>query len=234
MQRAMIEAMESRTMFAAVPAMAGAGAFAGRDHVLYVRGDCAAENTVHVGLGADGGSIEVHMEWTNKRGVTKRFDGSFALASVNSLVVRGGGRDDAIVVDESNGAFLLPTRLSGAGGADIVVGGSGNDVICGGAGDDEMNGMGGDDVLHGGMGNDSEYGGDGNDTLWGGLGDDTLDGGDGDDKFGGILGTNTVVGGSGRDEVFARAAGQNVWADFNAADDTLTVRVKKEAADPVV
>ena len=53
--------------------------------------------------------------------------------------------------------------LTGAGGADTLVGGGGNDIL---------NGAGGADTLIGGAGNDSLYGGDAIDRMGGGAGDD--------------------------------------------------------------
>ena len=52
--------------------------------------------------------------------------------------------------------------------------------------------------------------------------------------LGGILGTNVMIGGTGNDEFLARAADQNPGTDFNDAEDTLTIRLKKEATDPAV
>jgi Ca2+-binding RTX toxin-like protein len=226
-----IESMESRTLFAAGPT-----AFVNAVGVLRVHGATGGGNTITVGYNADQTTIEVHIDSTNRLGVSKSFDGTFPLASrpVSSVVVRGGNRADTISIDETSGQpFLLPTRINGLKGNDVITGGSGDDVLVGNLGDDTLDGLGGNDELHGGLGNDTERGGEGDDTIWGGLGDDTLNGEAGNDHLGGILGTNVMIGGAGNDEFKVRAEGQNPDTDFTEGEDTLTV-VKKEAKDPAV
>ena len=231
MGHAFVEAMEARTLFAAGP-----GASANLMGVLRVHGAPGGGNTITVGLNAGGPAVDVHIDSVNRRGVAKSFDASFPLAAttINSIVVRGGNGADTIRIDETHGVMPVPTRLNGLRGDDVITGGSGDDTLVGHLGNDTLSGLGGNDSLHGGRGNDTASGGDGNDSVWGGLGDDTLNGDAGDDKLGGILGTNVLIGGAGNDEFLARAADQNPSSDFNEAEDTLTIRVKKEAKDPAV
>jgi Ca2+-binding RTX toxin-like protein len=226
----MIELMEARTLSAAGP-----GAFVNALGVLRVRGAAGGANTIAVGLNEAGTAIDVHIDSVNKLGVSKAFDGSFPTATrpATSLVVRGGNRADTITIDETHGAFPVPTHVNGLKGDDTITGGSGDDVLIGNWGDDTLIGMGGNDSLHGGKGNDTERGGAGDDVIWGGLGDDTLNGEAGDDVLGGILGTNVMIGGGGSDEFKVRADGQNPDTDYTDGVDRLTV-VKKEAKDPAI
>jgi Ca2+-binding RTX toxin-like protein len=229
MTQRFVESMESRTLFAGGP-----GAFVNTLGVLRVHGTAGGGNEITVGYNAGKTAIDVHIESTNRLGVAKSFDASFPLdtKTITSVVVRGGNRADTISVQDANGEFLLPTRLNGLRGDDTITGGAGDDTLVGHFGNDMLVGLGGNDSLHGGKGSDTERGGEGNDTIWGGLGDDILNGEAGDDRLGGILGTNVMIGGDGADEFLARAEDQNPDTDFADGEDTLTIRLKKEAKDP--
>ena len=75
-------------------------------------------------------------------------------------IIRGDDNDNTIVNTD-----LLPNRIYGYGGNDVLSGAAGNDSLFSGIGDDFA------------------YGGDGNDLLHGGLGRDVLTGGNGADAF---------------------------------------------------
>ena len=130
------------------------------------------------------------------------------VANTAQLQVFGRGGNDAITLNEANGA-LPAAALFGGAGNDTVTGGSGADLLFGGAGDDVLNGKGGSDLMFGGAGNDVLTGGDGDDQMFGGAGNDRLvwNPGDDNDTVEGGAGTDTVEvnGGTGA-EVFTLAA----------------------------
>ncbi|MFO0844143.1 MAG: CAP domain-containing protein [Gemmataceae bacterium] len=87
---------------------------------------------------------------------------TFALSSVDQLVIVGEGGNDTISVSPS---LTVWTRIFGNAGNDVILGGGGSDNIYGGPGND---------VLQGGAGNDALIGGDGIDALSGGAGSNTV------------------------------------------------------------
>ena len=84
--------------------------------------------------------------------------------------------------------------VTGAEGADTIIGGAPGDQLSGDHGNDVINGGSGDDYLDGGAGNDLLDGGDGADELFDGLGNDQLSGGDDDDQLIALSGTNALSG----------------------------------------
>jgi Ca2+-binding RTX toxin-like protein len=106
-------------------------------------------------------------------------DFSFARADVKRIVVDGRAGNDAIRIDEANGAFEngIPTILAGAAGKDTLAGGSGAERLLGGSGADSIDGNGGADTAFMGAGNDT--------FIW--------DPGDGSDKVEGQQGADTMV-----------------------------------------
>ena len=106
----------------------------------------------------------------------------------NTLRIKliGGGGNDNLRLDETNG--VLP--------AATIDGGRGNDTILGGAGIDNLIGGLGDDSIDGNKGNDIATMGAGNDLF-------TWDPGDGSDKVDGNEGADRMLfNGSGGDEKF--------------------------------
>src|SRR4051794_27204554 len=99
--------------------------------------------------------------------------GTPTVANPSLIQIFGQGGDDALALNEANGA--LP--------AANLFGGAGNDVLTGGSGNDQLFGQGDNDTLLGKGGNDSLFGGDGNDSLIGGAGDDQAFGQGGDDRM---------------------------------------------------
>lgn len=158
--------------------------------ILTILGDRGG-NAIEVGRDA-AGAIEV-----NGRAVD--IHGSRAtVGNVHRIVVFGGGGNDRIALDESNGP-LPNARLHG---------GTGDDALFGGSGADRLLGDDGNDALTGGPGNDQSFGGAGNDQLiWNpGDGSDVNEGGDGTDAV--------VVNGGGVGETFtATADGTRVHFD---------------------
>lgn len=157
-----------------------------------------------------------------------------------SLVLKGGKRDDVLVGDTGD------DRLDGNKGDDLLLGGAGddkldgdkgNDVLFGGAGDDKLDGgknsdalFGGDgnDALEGGEGSDVLFGGDGNDVLEGGEGSDVLFGGDGNDVLEGGEGSDVLFGGGG-DDVLEGGEGADTFVfDANSGYDVINDVLKKD------
>ena len=84
--------------------------------------------------------------------------GTPTVANTSLIQIFGQGGDDALALNEANGA--LP--------AANLFGGAGNDVLTGGSGNDQLFGQGDNDTLLGKGGADFLFGGDGNDVLTGG------------------------------------------------------------------
>jgi Ca2+-binding RTX toxin-like protein len=142
--------------------------------------------------------------------------GTPTVANTSLIQVFGLDGDDALVLDESNGA-LPAANLFGGNGNDTLVGGSGDDQLFGQAGNDILLGKGGNDLLFGGDGNDTLTGGDGNDQVFGEAGNDTMiwNPGDDNDLFEGGDGTDTAVvnGGNGAETFSITANGSRVRFD---------------------
>jgi Ca2+-binding RTX toxin-like protein len=107
-------------------------------------------------------------------------DFSFARSGIARIVVDGRGGNDAIRIDDRNGAVedtKTPTILAGGDGRDTLSGGSGTETLLGGRGNDSIDGNGGADTGLLGPGDDT--------FIW--------DPGDGSDKVEGQRGTDTMV-----------------------------------------
>jgi Ca2+-binding RTX toxin-like protein len=162
------EALEGRTLFAAVPAAATLTA-----GMLEVTGTNKSDD-IHLALGATAGQLDVLLNGAPLA--------SFPLDDVAGVRVSGRNGHDTIVVDA--GVTLSVTFL----------GGNGRDTLVGGPGDDTLEGGNGNDVLTGNAGVDSLLGGNGRDTLDGGDGVDTLVGGRARDSVTGGLETDLFMG----------------------------------------
>jgi len=181
--------------------------FQARQHLLFVTGD-DGDNQVIIGRDPDG-HLLVNSGAISPSGAT--------ISNVDVIRVNGGGGNDVISLDETNGP-LPSAQLLGGGGNDTLSGGSGSDELSGQGGDDILSGRGGADLLSGGGGNDFIAGGAGEDVLFGGGGDDFIDGdqgvdiaylGAGNDVFRWDPGdgSDVVEGGSGFDEMLFNGAG---------------------------
>ena len=97
---------------------------------------------------------------------------------VNRIAVDARAGDDALRIDEANGAFTdsIPTTLDGGDGSDNLAGGSGTELLLGGFGNDSIDGNRGDDLALLGAGDDTFVWdpGDGSDTVRGRFGTDTM------------------------------------------------------------
>jgi hypothetical protein len=117
-------------------------------------------------------------------------DFAFARSDLRAIKVSMGSGNDAVRVDDANGAFTdsIPTTIAGGAGDDSLIGGAGAETFQGGDGND---------TIDGGRGNDTAYLGDGNDVFtWDpGEGSDVIDGQGGRDRmlFNGGAGADTVT-----------------------------------------
>ena len=174
----------ARALGALVVATAGVGVFAGgasaattaqvANQTLRITGDGTAERialrlqagvpgTLQIDLGDDGSA-----------------NLSFDRSKFTKILVDAGGGDDAVRIDEANGAFTNQeaTTINGQAGNDSLVGGSSAEALNGGDGDDLVDGDRGDDPkLTGGAGADTFVWnpGDGSDGLDGGADADVMD-----------------------------------------------------------
>jgi Ca2+-binding RTX toxin-like protein len=94
------------------------------------------------------------------------------------IQITGGGGNDSVRIDESNGAFTTttPTSIDGGSGNDTILGGSGAESLIGGSGNDVVDGNGGADRIDLGSGDDRFVWdpGDGSDAVNGGTGQDSM------------------------------------------------------------
>jgi hypothetical protein len=116
-------------------------------------------------------------------------DATFDRATFDRILVRAGGGDDTVRIDDTNGTFTdtETTTISGDRDDDTMLGGGGNELFLGGPGDDVADGNRGADVGVMGAGDDTFIWdpGDGSDVVEGQRGYDTMDfnGADGAETF---------------------------------------------------
>ena len=170
-----LEVLESRRLLSSALLVGG---------TLEVLGDTGVTNQITVGLD-EAGSIVVSMAADSGPAMTQ----TFAFADVMKILMRGGGSNDNLAVDQG---ISIPAKICGLEGNDTITGGSGNDRISGGTGDDVIVGGAGNDMIHGQAGNDNISGGEGNDRIFGETGNDTLTGDAGKDVLHGGPGSNTI------------------------------------------
>ena len=176
-------------------------------HRLFVTAD-EGDNNVVISRDA-GGHLFANGEAIDDATVT----------NTDLIRVNGGGGNDVITLDETNGP-LPAAHLFGGDGNDTLIGGSGTDVLFGGAGNDFVAGGAGNDTLFGGDGNDFLDGDQGADVGFLGAGNDVFrwDQGDGSDR---------VEGGSGSDQVLFNGFGAAEQFTLSASGDhALLTRVQ--------
>jgi RTX calcium-binding nonapeptide repeat (4 copies) len=105
-------------------------------------------------------------------------DFSFDRTKVARIAVNARSGNDAVRIDEGNGAFTdtIPTAIAGGVGNDTIAGGKGVETLLGGDGNDSIDGNGGNDVARLGGGDDTFIWdpGDGSDTVEGQNGTDIM------------------------------------------------------------
>ena len=142
--------------------------------------------------------------------------GTPTVANVALIQIFGQGGNDALSLNEVNGA-LPKANLFGGAGNDTLIGGSGADQLFGQAGNDLLLGKGGFDFLFGGADNDQLTGGDGDDQVFGESGNDRMIWNPGDDtdlnEGGTGIDTVEVNGGNGAEVFTVTANGTRVRFD---------------------
>src|SRR3954468_6208984 len=142
--------------------------------------------------------------------------GTPTVANTSLIQIFGQGGDDALALNEANGA-LPAANLFGGAGNDVLTGGSGNDQLFGQGDNDTLLGKGGADFLFGGDGNDVLTGGDGDDQVFGEAGNDRMIWNPGDDtdlfEGGADIDTAEVNGGNGSETFTLTANGARVRFD---------------------
>jgi hypothetical protein len=159
-----------------------------------------------------------------------------------SLFADGGPGDDRLDATQTDFA-----QLSGADGADVLLGGYGSDTLTGGPGPDVISGGPGLDTVSyadhasgvsvrlGGstgdgaageadsIGDDVEraVGGDGNDLLVGTDGPDQIAGGSGNDRLEGLGGDDMLMGDSGDDRLEGHSGNDLLWGGSGKATPDL-------------
>jgi Ca2+-binding RTX toxin-like protein len=207
-QSTRFEQLESRTLFAVTASfIPGAG-------VLTVFGD-ALDNNITLSRNA-AGTILVNG------GAVPVLGGTPTVANTAQMQVFGQGGNDAVTLNETNGA-LPRANLFGGAGNDTLTGGSGADMLFGQSGNDTLLGKGGFDFLFGGSENDTLTGGDGDDQVFGESGNDRMIWNPGDD-------TDLNEGGDGTDTV--EVNGGNGAEVFTATPNGTRVRLDRVTPAP--
>ena len=131
----LFESLERRKLFAVTASFSpGAG-------LLSVFGD-ALDNNITVSRNA-AGQVLVNG------GAVSVIGGTPTVANTALIQVFGQGGNDAVTLNEANGA-LPRANLFGGAGNDVLTGGSGGDQLFGQSGNDTLLGKGGFDFLFGG------------------------------------------------------------------------------------
>jgi Ca2+-binding RTX toxin-like protein len=165
--KSVVEPLEGRTMFAAVPT---AVVLNGALEITGTRRSDVITVSVNV---VDATKVDVVLNGA----AAQQFNMVDVLAGVH-VDARGG--HDNVSVDL--GAAVL-VQLLGGNGRDVLASGAAADLLLGGNGKDSLSSGAGDDRCNGGNGADLINGGDNNDTIDGGRGRDLLTGGLGLDHF---------------------------------------------------
>lgn len=163
-------------------------------HVRDVRAKLTHDGTLEVDGGHRANALALRLGNRTQVQVDVGDDGSadftFARSDLRAIEVNMGSGNDAVRVDDTNGAFTdsIPTTIAGGAGDDSLIGGAGAETFQGGDGND---------TIDGGKGNDTADLGDGNDVFsWDpGEGSDAIDGQSGTDRmlFNGGAGADTVT-----------------------------------------
>jgi Ca2+-binding RTX toxin-like protein len=186
-----------------------------RHGLLSVEGTRAADKIALRLQAGDPGVLQVDV------GDDGSADFSFDRNKIASIAVAAGAGDDAVRIDESNGAFTdsIPTAIDGGDGNDTIAGGKGSELLLGGDGNDSIDGNGGNDVAFLGAGDDT--------FVWDpGDGSDTIEGQDGSDAMvfnGAGVAERVALSANGHRLTFLRDPGRVVMdtagverVDFNA------------------
>src|SRR5215468_8619885 len=196
------ESLEPRLMLAVT------ASFVPQTGLLTVLGD-NLDNSIEVSRNA-AGAILVNG------GAVAIQGGTPTVANTSLVQGFGQGGNDAITLNEANGA-LPSANLFGGAGNDTLTGGSGNDQLFGQSGNDTLLGRGGFDFLFGGTENDTLTGGDADDQVFGEAGSDRMIWNPGDDtdlnEGGAGIDTVEINGGNGAESFTVTPNGTRVRFD---------------------
>jgi Ca2+-binding RTX toxin-like protein len=146
---------------------------------------------------------------------TSSTDGTCILGASEIRLELGDGLD--VVTTNVVGTHgVVPLRVFGGKGQDVITGGKAADKLFGEKDEDILNGDAGSDVLEGDGGDDTLDGGPGNDFL---EGDEALTFSGGEDKLTGDAGLDRFEGGPGDDKIFADDDVFNEIVDCGAGTD---------------
>ena len=185
----LIDALESRRLFALSPTL--------DDGLLTVWGSGGSD---HLSISRDANDSSRLVIILNSATI-----GTFDAGDVEQIEVNLGKGNDYCIIDERNGAIVLPTTILGGIGEDTLRGGTGRDLLVGGEEGDVLSGGWRCDTLDGGNGDDNLFGGGRRDLMIGGAGDDYLYGGSGADTCRGGLDEDLIIGGTGNDLIEGEA-----------------------------
>lgn len=124
---------------------------------------------------------------------------------------------------------MVPIKILGGRGGDLLNGSAGEDILIGGPGDDTIEGNGGNDHIRGNGGNDQCTGGQGDDNIRGGKGADLLRGDEGTDMIAGGLGADLLYIRYVEDNIYRKKA-DTVIRDGNVKSSTSVMESDAEFA----
>lgn len=161
-----------------------------------------------------GAPLVLGIEWIIFRdltaSVTFAYGGNPGLSDERPVWIDAGGGNDFIAATTVPGfEGRIAVEVSGAAGADTVIGGRLDDKLYGDAGYDHLFGWGGADLIWGGPGGAFISGGDGDDIILAEQGNDSIDAGAGNDWINGGANADadTILGGDGADTLLANGTG---------------------------
>lgn len=169
-----VDALESRRLFAAAP--------------LVIEGTAGAD-LIHLAQDAGGYVVTLNGVVTHH-----------PFADVSKIDVKCGDGDDAVIAQPT---LMLGFYADGGNGNDALIGGNGADTFLGAAGKDVLYGGPNNDRLNGAGGNDKVLGEAGADRCYGGDGQDYMDGGSSNDRLYLNNGLDTAFGSGGNDIFYA-------------------------------
>ena len=111
-QTAMIESLEGRTLFTALPVGVVAPTPEFANGVVNIKGT-KYDDRIMISLDSDGVGVDVNINGEVS---------AFFRSMVHGFLINGGKGNDVVQVDESNGAVEFPITFVGGGGKDVLLG----------------------------------------------------------------------------------------------------------------
>lgn len=140
LRAAMVEALESREMFAAtLPSGFVSPTPTFENGVVNVKGT-KYDDRITISFDSDGIGIDVNVNGD----VT-----AFFRSTVNGFLINGGkGKDVVKVIDSADQPMTMPITYFGGAGNDVLVSGFGSDTFIGGKGHDKLVNAGTGDTMY--------------------------------------------------------------------------------------